>query len=62
MWKTKVSKIRYIHNQRLIIANLEKEIQKKNATIINLSQHFTSSASSSFTHENTVATNLLDFD
>ena len=52
-----------IHNQRLIIANLEKEIQKKNATIINLSQHFTSSASSSsFTHENTVATNLLDFD
>lgn len=49
-----------IHNQRLIIANLEKEIQRKNATIVNLSQHFTATASNN--NENHIATNLLDFD
>jgi len=50
-----------IHNQRLIIANLEKEIQKKNTTIINLSQHFTATTTSNDI-SSSVATNLLDFD
>ena len=48
-----------LYNQRLIIANLEKEIHKKNATIINLSQHFSTN------HENSnsnAMVNLLDFD
>jgi hypothetical protein len=48
-----------LQNQRLIIANLEKELQKKSMTIDYLSQQLIQQQQSKNTR---IVTNLLDFD
>jgi inner membrane protein involved in colicin E2 resistance len=50
-----------LQNQRMIIANLEKELQKRSMTIDYLTQHLTTANTYKVNHQQNV-NNLLDFD